>query len=281
MSGCQRFLLENELWVVTRPLHVPAYDFDFRQFFQCHTPWEPGGKKPAVARVGAFPDYQRFYDELAGEGIYLVNSPEEHDRASFLPLWYPRISGLTPRSRWFEGFPPFEELEQEFGLPFFLKGARQTSRHQAALSVVRSREQYEDVIHRYAEDPILRWQQLVCREFVLLRPAGVAGPGELRVSYEFRTFWWKGRYVGGGRYWHEAGRYHWTDQDREDALALGAQAAKAVDCAFLVVDLAMTLAGEWIVIECNDAMESGYAGVPRELLWRNIVETLRAGDGLV
>ena len=39
----------------------------------------------------------------------------------------------------------------------------------------------------------------------------------------------------------------------------------------MVVDLAMTVSGDWIAIECNDAMEGGYAGVSPLGLWRSIL----------
>jgi len=40
---------------------------------------------------------------------------------------------------------------------------------------------------------------------------------------------------------------------------------------FLVVDVAITAKGRWIVIECNDAQESGYAGVSPLALWTSIL----------
>jgi len=41
---------------------------------------------------------------------------------------------------------------------------------------------------------------------------------------------------------------------------------------FLVVDVAQTEAGRWVVIECNDGQESGYAGVSPFGLWQKIVD---------
>jgi hypothetical protein len=41
---------------------------------------------------------------------------------------------------------------------------------------------------------------------------------------------------------------------------------------FLVIDIAQTAEGEWIVIECNDAQESGYGGVERLALWQEVFE---------
>lgn len=70
----------------------------------------------------------------------------------------------------------------------------------------------------YRADPILHWQDLVCREFIRLRP---------------------------------------------------------IDLPFVAIDVAQTIAGEWIVIECNDAQESGYGAVSPFGLWQNIIRIER------
>jgi hypothetical protein len=41
---------------------------------------------------------------------------------------------------------------------------------------------------------------------------------------------------------------------------------------FLVVDIARTASGDWIVIECNDAQEAGYVGLSPAVLWNNILQ---------
>jgi hypothetical protein len=48
-----------------------------------------------------------------------------------------------------------------------------------------------------------------------------------------------------------------------------------IDLPFLAVDVAQTTSGEWIVIECNDGQESGYAGVSPFALWQSIVDIER------
>jgi hypothetical protein len=91
-------------------------------------------------------------------------------------------------------------------------------------------------------------------------------------SFEFRTFWWKGKLAGAGRYWWEGGAYDWTESERAAALAVGEEAAQRVAVPFLVIDLAQMADGRWIIIECNDAQESGYAGVSPIGLWQKIVD---------
>ena len=47
---------------------------------------------------------------------------------------------------------------------------------------------------------------------------------------------------------------------------------------FLVVDFAKCSDGRWIVIECNDAQESGYTGIPLYNLWRQILARIGSSE---
>lgn len=262
--------VEEKLALVCEQTGIPIYDFDFRNFFACSS---RAAGLPGVARVGAFENYADLYQEGLELGIRLVNSPKEQLRTSRLPEWYPQLEGRTPRSRWYQTMPSAEEVEAEFAWPVFVKGARQTSRH-AGQAIAHGREDFNAAIAGFQADPILHWQELVVREFAPLRSVGQAVAGKLPPSFEFRTFWWFGTLVGAGTYWG-GWDYRWNETEKTEALRLGAWAAQQVGTPFMVIDLAMTASGDWIVIECNDAMESGYAGVSPLALWHNILEHLK------
>jgi hypothetical protein len=210
------------------------------------------------------------YDKLAANGISLIHSPAQNLLASELPRWYPLLAGLTPKSLWFQEPPDFELLEQTLGLPLFLKGSRQTSRHRAALSIIRSAEDYDRAIAIYKTDPMLHWQDLVCREFIKLRPVHAAPSEKIPASFEFRSFWWYGHCIGAGQYWSNA--YDWNRVERADGLAIAKIAAQRLNLPFVAIDVAQTIAGEWIVIECNDGQESGYAAISPFALWQNLID---------
>jgi hypothetical protein len=270
-DGWNLLLLDDKLWVLNAPTGVPIYDFDFRAFFPCTTPWQRTKEVLAVGRIGAFADYETTYSGLLAEGVRLVHSPELHFRISQLPGWYPLIEAVTPRSRWFSEIPSASDVEQDFQWPVFVKGIRQTSRHQRSLAIISNPEQFESAMEVYGHDRILRWQPLVVREYVPLRPVEDSGQTRIPSSFEFRTFWWRGRCVGAGRYWWEGRMYDWNPTERQQALALAEDAAQRVNACFVVVDIAMTATGRWIVIECNDGQESGYAGVSPIGLWQKIL----------
>lgn len=269
--SADRFIVDERVWIITKPTGVAGYDFDFRQYLNCRTPYVAAGRLPGLLRIGAVADYAEWFQRCSDQGIELVQTPQQHDLCSLLPQWYPLIEQHTPRSRWFAELPRYQDVEALFDYPVFVKGSRQTSKHQAALSIVRSRADLERVINAFASDRILHWQDFVCREYVALRSVkGGAGP-EISPSFEFRTFWWRGTCVGAGRYWTQASPYDWNAIEKAEALVVGKSAADALDCPFVVIDLAQTCDGKWIVIECNAAMESGYAGASPFAIWQEIL----------
>ena len=179
---------------------------------------------------------------------------------------------LTPRTQIYERLPSVDEVAANFGWPVFVKGSRQTSKHNPDLSVIESREHYERAVQQYQNDAILHWQKPVVREFVPLAPVSGNVPGKIRPSVEYRSFWWNGECAGWGRYWYQVAPYECPDA--EIGLAVARQAAQRLQVPFLVVDFAKTREGHWIVIECNDAQESGYVGIPPQEIWRNVLASV-------
>ena len=265
--------LEETLWVAVSPVGLAHYDFDFDRFFACRRPWQRPDEVTAIARVGAISDYAQLYESFLANGVRLIHSPEQYKRTSELSGWYGLMADLTPRSEVFSSPPSALELEALFDYPVFLKGNRQTSRHDAAFSIIRSRAQYERAIEAFQRDPILRWQSLAVREFVPLQPVPAPPSEKIPPAFEFRTFWWRGQFVGGGAYWGSF--YTWSREQQQAALAVARRAAQRIKVPFLVLDVALTVAGQWIVIECNDGQESGYAAISPLSIWQNILRIER------
>jgi hypothetical protein len=241
------FLLEDALWLATAQVGLGVYDFAFQRFFACRRPYERPPQVMSVGRFGVTEDYAGVYRELAARGVLLIHTPEQYLLASELTHWYPRLEDLTPRSAWFDAPPPAAEIESRFDYPVFLKGSRQTSRHRAALSIARSRGEYEHAAEQYRSNPILHWQPFVCREFIELRRVAGKATDKVPPSFEFRTFWWRGEFVGAGPYWAEFAAYNWTREEKAAGLKVAQEAARRINVPFLVVDIAQTIDGTWIV----------------------------------
>lgn len=270
------FEMEESLWVANKPVGVSAYDFKFEPLFRCRRPYAPSVGSELICRIGAIENYKKSYEIFKENGFSLVNSVEEHERASELSCWYPLIEFCTPRSKWYEEVPSIYDIENDFNYPIFIKGSRQTAKHSESLSVARNRDECLAILKEYQLNPILHWQQLVCREFVELEPVKSVKSEKVSTSFEFRSFWYKGRIVGVGHYWSEFVQYGWSASQEAEALKLAATVSSKVSVPFLVIDLALTKDGSWIVIECNDGQESGYAGIKPIVLWKNIVEIERS-----
>jgi hypothetical protein len=99
-------------------------------------------------------------------------------------------------------------------------------------------------------------------------PGQVAG--KIKPSLEFRSFWWHGKCVGWGEYWYQVP--HYQAEDIDGGLSVAGEAARRLRIPFLVVDFAKTADNRWILIECNDAQESGYAAIHAQALWRNVLK---------
>lgn len=266
--------VEDCLWICDEHVGVPGYDYRFQDHFACTHPTFLPETVTAVARMGAGLDYKLRYESLLDWNIRMIHSPEEYERTSFLPHWYPRIKDFTPKSRWYDQLPTVADIESEFEWPVFIKGERQTSQHARHLSIIENPAQFRELLEHWHRDPILHWQKLVCRQYMRLQQVVKDDGQSMPKAFEFRSFWWKETCVGLGPYWNSED-YTLTPGQRTDLLQIGQQVAAQMAVTFLVIDLALRENGEWIVIECNDGQDSGYAGVNRFLLWNNVIRLLK------
>lgn len=273
------FLLEGEVWLLARPIESPTYDFMFDRYFACRRPYERPDEVTAIARLGAFDDYDALFNQLRDDGISLVNSPAQHRLASELPSWYPLLEDLTARSAWFDEIPLPDVVERQFGWPVFVKGARSTAKHSPGLAIASNATEFAALTESYRRDRILHWQTFCVREYLRLRPVAGRGTTKIRPSFEFRTFWYRGQPVGAGRYWHDFATYDWSPTERMNAMRVAETAVRRLAIPFVVVDVAQTMDGRWVVIECNDAQESGHAGVSPFALWQSVAEVARGERG--
>ena len=269
-------LVEDTLWVLNKTIRAPSYNFDLQEYFHCQHPEELPESCIAVSRAGPRVYYEAFYNDLLRAGVQLIHDPATHLLCSELPRWYPLVAHLTPYSMWFDKLPDVETVMTHFKWPIFVRGSEKSSRHSKRLSIIESPDDYEHMRQAYTQSLVLQHQQVVCREFVPLRKVADVAGDLIPASFEFRTFWWRGQFVGSGRYWVDAPAYQWTDSEKADAIAVAAQVAAALPVTFLVVDVGQRTDGQWILIEVNDGQDCGYAEMSPEQLWRNILAVERA-----
>lgn len=263
--------VQDLVYILTEKIGLPAYDFDFTNQFPCKHPQFWTEEIDAVSRIGATNDYEKRYNDLLSNNIRLIHSPEDYRKTSFLPSWYPLIKEYTPRSIWFDKFPELEDVQRTFSFPIFVKGERQTNRHSRQQSIINNDTEYRWIKTVWDRDPILHWQRVVIREFIKLQSVAPDDGISMIKSFEFRTFWWKNACVSIGNYWTSES-YRLNDLDRGKILALGNTVCNKLNVTFLVIDVAKTASGDWIVIEVNDGQDAGYAGNNPFFLWNNILQ---------
>ena len=78
-----------------------------------------------------------------------------------------------------------------------------------------------------------------------------------------------------GPYWYMGGNYSLSENELHDVLKLTDWAAQKLGVIFPAIDVAKTAAGEWIIIEVNDAQESGFVGVNPLVLWNNTIDAMQ------
>jgi len=265
------FELTSEISVATKRENVNSYDFEFRNYFQVKTIIGET-KSNLILRIGAINDYENVYNYFAETGLNLINSVDEHNKISLLPNWYEDIKEFTPRSIIFEVLPTFEQIKDEFKFPIFLKGERQTNKHKKELCVAENRSEFENILIAWKTDPILNWQKMIVREFVDLKPIEKELTNQLKKSFEIRVFVWFGQILSVGQYWESENRIQLHRIEENKIKEITEIVYKKLLVPFMVIDFGKTINDEWIIIELNDAQESGYAMNSKINLWNNLVE---------
>ena len=265
------FELTSEISVATKQENVNTYDFDFRNYFQVKTIIGET-KSNLILRIGAINDYESVYNFFAETGLNLINSIDEHNKISLLPNWYEDIKEFTPRSIIFDTLPTFEQIKDEFKFPIFLKGERQTNKHKKELCVAENRSEFENILIAWRTDPILNWQKMIVREFVNLKPIEKELTNQLKKSFEIRVFVWFGQILSVGQYWESENRIQLDRIDENKIKEITEIVYKKLLVPFMVIDFGKTVYDEWIIIELNDAQESGYAMNSKINLWNNLIE---------
>ena len=78
-----------------------------------------------------------------------------------------------------------------------------------------------------------------------------------------------------GPYWYMGHQYSLPESELQEVLKLTDWAAQRLAVSFPAIDVAKTASGEWIIIEVNDAQESGFVGANPLVLWNNTIEAMQ------
>lgn len=269
------FFRIGNIAILQRKTGNASYDFDFRNHFECRSVIGEIDE-PVLLHIGAVENYSLLEEELDQMGSRLLVSEKEHLKCSTIEKWYPPLEDKTPYTRIYDELPPLEGLKRGFSFPVFIKGNRQTSHHIRKNSIIRSDEEYEKLCRTWPKDKILSWQKVAVREYIQLELIDdTSFPEMVPICYEFRFFYFEGKCMAYGPYWNMGRSYELREKDKKSALALADWVSDRLGAQFVAIDLAKTAHGEWIVIEVNDAQESGFVGINPIILWNNTIEAMQ------
>ncbi len=251
------------------------YDFDFRNGFECKSVISEVDV-PVLLHIGAIENYESVESSLEELGMKLLVHEAEHNRCSTIEKWYPALKGRTPFTKIYDELPDVQELLKDFSFPVFIKGNRQTNRHQRSQCIIESEDQYETLREEWKRDSVLSWQKVAVREYVpLMEIDSTSFPDMVPISYEFRFFYFEGKCMAYGPYWNMGPKYELAETELPEVLNLTDWAAERLGVLFPAIDVAKTSSGDWIIIEVNDAQESGFVGANPLILWNNTINAMQ------
>lgn len=274
-SICDDFFTIGNIAILQQNTGNDVYDFNFRNNFDCKSVISEV-EVPVLLHIGAIEDYAGIEAALDELGMKLLVHEVEHIRCSTIEKWYPALKDRTPFTRVYDQLPDAQEILKEFSFPIFVKGNRQTNRHKRSQCIIENIEQYDALRKEWRHDSILSWQKVAVREHVpLLELDSESFPDQVPISYEFRFFYFEGKCMAYGPYWYMGRQYSLPENELTEVLKLTDWAAERLGVIFPAIDVAKTASGEWIIIEVNDAQESGFVGVNPLVLWNNTISSMQ------
>ena len=269
------FFKIGNIAILQRNTGNDGYDFNFRNTFECKSVISEVDA-PVLLHIGAIEDYSGVEAAIEELGMKLLVHEAEHIRCSTIEKWYPVLKEKTPYTKVFDEMPDLEEVLKEFRFPFFIKGNRQTNHHKKSQCIIETAEQYKELRDSWHKDRILGWQKVAIREYVpLMEIDSTTFPDSVPISYEFRFFYFEDKCMAYGPYWNIGPEYSLSEEELPKVMKLTDWAAEELGVAFPAIDVAKTASGDWIIIEVNDAQESGFVGVNPLKLWNYTIDAMQ------
>lgn len=223
-----------------------------------------------IYRYSLFPfalDQER---EILNIGAKPINTYGQHKYVADLQNYVYDLKELTPKT-----WDRIQDIP-ETG-PFILKGETNSRKFNWKKDMFAANKQEAITIYgRLCDDSLIGQQNIFIRKYVPL-VTYLEGIGGIPVTEEYRFFAAYGEILCGGYYWQN----YVDDLDiqpnannvpREFLQKVLDRIGKQIN--FVVIDIARTQDGNWIVIELNDGSSSGLSCINPEDLYKHLKEVL-------
>lgn len=218
-----------------------------------------------IPRYSALPFGKELELDIRTQGSELINTFRQHCYVAEMRNWYDDFKDITPKT-WFR----LQDIEGDG--PFVLKGSTNSKKFSWNTHMyAKDRAAAGDVYMRLLEDGLTGTQEIVIRKFVPLRNYGTM-PSGIPISHEFRYFFYKERPLSKAYYWSNEDVDPVDDIPQSFVDDVASRACNNIN--FWVADLAMTEAGEPIVVELNDGCMSGLSRNDPDVLFSRLKEEL-------
>lgn len=223
-----------------------------------------------IGRYSCLPWYKELEEDLGYKNSKLINSHQEHCYVANIRNWYYDLGDFTPRT-WFY----LDQVNKEEA-PFVLKGATNSKKFNWDTHMfAETWEDAQEVYHNLSTDGYVGHQDICIRKYIPLKKVQ-QGLNGLPISEEYRIFILNGKVIAGDFYWQS----HVDDLESEiggiESVPTG-WLNMVIDrikdkITFFVVDVARTADNNWIVVELNDAQQSGLSCIDPKLFYKNLRE---------
>jgi hypothetical protein len=226
-----------------------------------------------IGRMSTFPFYEELWNELQLKNSRLVNSPGVRRWITEME-WVRDLEedNLTPRTWFNKGYANVPETDHGW----VVKGRVNSRKFQwDSMMRARNRDELENVMRNLRHDQRIADQGLVIREYVPLEKVD-EGINDMPITNEWRFFFLDGQEVASGFYWAIVSEDKLPEENEppQEAKMVAKKAQyhleKVYEYSFVVVDVAKTKAGKWIVIELNDAQQSGLSTIDPFLFYNQL-----------
>lgn len=226
-----------------------------------------------IGRYSVVPYYNELEADLKSTGATLINSYEQHCYVADLQNYVVDLEELTPYT-----WSRLEDVPDNCG-PVILKGETNSCKGKWKTHMFASnKKEAIKVFQRLSDDNLVGTQRIYVRKYVPLEllMTGVAGEP---IALEYRFFCCDGKILSSGFYWtnyiEDLGNTVSNDPPPEAVECVNLALSRIGDnIKFVVVDVARTQSGNWIVIELNDGQCSGLSGNDPEVLYKNLKDAM-------
>lgn len=229
-----------------------------------------GSNQLVIARYSALPYYNELEEDLHNCGSILINSYKQHRYVADLGNWIEDLVDLTPQT-----WSRLEDVPDDG--PFIVKGETNSKKSSWLTNCFAVDKRHAvDIACLLMDDSVISTQHIYIRKYIPLVKL-IDGLNGMPVTEEYRFFVCDGNIISSGYYWSN---YSEDLNSIPNPNSVPQEFLQKVinrikdKIRFVVIDVAKTQSGDWIVIELNDAQMSGLSDNSPDILYYNLSKTL-------